>query len=91
MVLGGPALNDIELIICSKRSFTGSQLICSNSFRPICALLFKPDKTVYIYLGVFAILTLIFCLSEGTKLNKRDQNGALLESYKAIYEEAAGA
>ena len=57
MVLGWPAglntsfiygglvllqnLNDTEQIICSKRSFTGSQLICLNSFRPVFALLFK--------------------------------------------------
>ena len=34
-------LNDIELIICLKQSFTGSQLIFWNSFCPICALLFK--------------------------------------------------
>ena len=36
-------LNDliIELIICLKRSFTGSQLICLNSFCSLCALLFN--------------------------------------------------
>ena len=34
-------LKNIELIICLKRSLTGSQLIFSNSFYPICALLFK--------------------------------------------------
>ena len=34
-------LKDIELITYLKRSLTGSQLIFSNSFCPICALLFK--------------------------------------------------
>ena len=38
-------LNDTELIICSKRSFTGSQLICLSSFRPVFALLFKFRQT----------------------------------------------
>ena len=33
--------NDIELIICLRRSFTGSQLICSNYFCSISALLFN--------------------------------------------------
>ena len=46
------------------------------------------DRIICIYFGVFAILTLIFCLSWGTKLNKHNQNGAVSESYKAIYEEA---
>ena len=34
-------LNDIELIIYSKQSFTGSQSFFSNSICPIWALLFK--------------------------------------------------
>ena len=34
-------LNDIELMICLRWSFTDSQLICSISFCPLCALLFK--------------------------------------------------
>ena len=34
-------LKDIELIICLQQWFTGNQLICSNSFCPIRALLFK--------------------------------------------------
>ena len=38
---------------------------------------------VCIYFGIFAILNLIFCLSWGTKLSKRNRNGAVLGSYKA--------
>ena len=34
-------LNDIELMICLIRSFTGNHLVFLNSFFPICALLFK--------------------------------------------------
>ena len=44
------------------------------------------NRIVCIYFVVFAILTLIFCLSWGTKLNKHNQNGALSESYKEIYD-----
>ena len=32
-------LNNIELVICSKRSFTGSQLIVSNLIRPISPII----------------------------------------------------
>ena len=53
-------LNEIELTICLKWSFTGSQLIFSNSFS-----LYKPsysnlDQIVCICFGVFAVLSLIF-------------------------------
>ena len=84
-------LNDIQLVICLKQLFMGSQLICSNSFCPICAVLLyysNLDRGICIYFGVSAILTLIFFLSKGAKLNKHNQNGAVLESYKVIYEEA---
>ena len=38
------------------------------------------DRIICIYFGVFAILTLIFCLSWGTKLSKHNQNGVVWES-----------
>ena len=78
-------LNDIQLVICLKQLFMGSQLIYSNSFCPICAVLLyysNLDRSICIYFGVSAILT------KGAKLNKHNQNGAVLESYKVIYEEA---
>ena len=73
-------------MICSKRSFTGSQSIFSNPFRPTWILLFKFKQMVCIYFGIFAILNLIFCLSWSTKLSKRNRNGAVLGSYKATCE-----
>ena len=80
-------LKDIELIICLKRSLTGSQLICSNSFCPICALLFKfRQNRMHLFWSICKFdFNLLLRLG---KLNKHNQNGAVLESYKAIYEEA---
>ena len=72
-------LKDIELIIYLKRSITASL------YAPYYSNL---DRIVCIYFGVFAVLTLIFCLSWGTKLNKLNQNGTVSERYKAISEEA---
>ena len=58
-------LNDIELIIDSKPSFTSSQLFFSNSFCPICALpIIQIQTESYgFFFGVFPTLTSIFCLS----------------------------
>ena len=59
-------LNDliIELIICLKQSFTSIQLMLgfflSRLYAPNYSNL---DRIVCIYFEVFAILTLIFCLS----------------------------
>ena len=81
-------LEDIELIICLKRSLTGSQLICLNSFCPICALLFKFRQNRMPLFWSICNFGFNLCLSWGTKLNKCNQNEAVSESYKAIYEEA---
>ena len=79
-------LNEIELTIYLKRSFTGSQLICSNSFHPICALLFKIEQNRLHLVWSICNFNLLF------KLNKYQaeqvyQNGAVSKSYKAIYKE----
>ena len=79
-------LRNIKLI-CLKLSFTGSQFICLDSFCPICALLFKSRQNcMHLF---WAICNFDFnLLSWGTKLNKHNQIKAVLESCKAIYEEA---
>ena len=75
-------LKDIKLI-CLKLSFTGSQLICVDSFCHICALLFKFRQNCMHFFG--AICNFDFnLLSWGTKLNMHNQIKAVLESYKAM-------
>ena len=80
-------LKYIELIICLKPSLSGSQLICLNSLCPICTQLFKFRQNRMHLFWSICNLTLIFCLSWDTKLNKCNQNRVVSESYKAIYEE----
>ena len=80
-------LNDIELMICSRQSFTGSRLLFwfVSSFKsPIIQI----QTESYSLFGGLTILILIFCLSWGSNLIKCNRNVFVLESYKAICEEA---
>ena len=77
-------LKDIKLI-CLKLSFTGSQLICVDSFCHICALLFKFRQNCMHFF--WAICNFDFnLLSWGTKLNMHNQIKAVLELQS--YEDA---
>ena len=40
----------------------------------------------YNFLGVISILILNLCLNSGTKMSTHNQNGAVLERYKVVYE-----
>ena len=80
-------LHDIKLIIFSKRSLTGTPINLFEFILSYMSSIFQTERRITcVYFGVFTVFTLIFCLPWGTKLNKRNKNGAVLASYKALFK-----